>query len=120
MTDPFEALARMRTVLRDGLGLLDGAGQEDPEVPTALARVAAALQAHEDPAALRARVPEADHERFDDELEELIRLNAILASAASSDREHLVGRLKAVRESRRDLAYYGGAGSEGARCDISG
>lgn len=120
MSEPFETLASMRRALQEGLGLLDGAAHDDPEVAPALARIVAALGAHEDPAALRARLPEAAHERFDDELEELIRLNAILASAASSDRDRLVGRLKAVRESRRDLAYYGGAGSEGARCDVSG
>ncbi len=120
MSDSFEALARMRTVLRDGLALLDGAEHDDPQVAASLARIAAAIQGEDDPVALRARVPEADQERFDDELEELIRLNAILTAAASSDRDQMVVRLKAVRESRRDLSYYGGAGNEGARCDVSG
>jgi len=120
MIESFEALARMRTVLRDGLALLDGAEHDDPQVSVTLARIAAALDAEDDPATLRAKVADQDHDRFDDELEDLIRLNAILAAAASADRDRLVDRLKTVRESRRDLAYYGGAGGEGARCDVSG
>jgi len=61
-------------------------------------------------------------EMTDDELEDLLRLNAVLTAAVRQDREALMQRLKATRESRRDLARQAAAPSEGAggRCDVSG
>lgn len=106
----------------DGLALLDGAAVDDSDVPVALGRIAKVLAEAGDFASMREEVPAADHDRFDDELEDLLRLNAVLTAAVKQDREALVRRLKVTRESRRDLARQSVAASEGAgnRCDVSG
>lgn len=120
MTDPFDHLARLKAQLDEGLALLDGAAPDDPAVPEALGRVATALRSGPDLAELRGAVPAERLGAFDDRLEELLRLNAVLARAVSADREALVSRLRNVRTSRRDLAYYGkGEGAAGGRCDMS-
>lgn len=116
----FASLQGMRDSLKEGLALLDGAAHDDPHVVDALGELTAEIAAFGNPKELRESVAIEDHERFDDELEELIRLNAVLVAAVSQDREQLFGRLKQVRTSLRDLEYYGEQGSSGARCDISG
>lgn len=122
MSDPFQALRDARRVLEEGLALLDGAAHDDRAIPEAIGRIVASLAATEDPADLRAAVAKDDLERFDDELEDVLRLNVILVSAAKRDREVLVHRLKATREARRDLRHQssGGSAVAGARCDVSG
>ena len=119
---PFGELLDARRILEEGLALLDGATADDPEVPVAIGRVVEALRAAGDPRDLRAAVPPDEVERFDNEAEEVLRLNAVLISAVKRDREALMGRLKAARESRRDLKRQssGASGGAGARCDLSG
>lgn len=120
MTDPFEALGRMKAALEEGLALLDGTADDDQAVAAALGRVAEEVNAGPNPEVLREAVAAPDLDRFDDQLEELMRLNAVLARAVSMDRERLIGRLKSVRDSRRDLSYYDDArGPSGGRCDMS-
>ena len=120
--DPFDSLAASRRALEEGLALLDGAPHDDPEIPAAIGRIAASLASADDPVALRAALPDEDRERFDDEIEELMRLNAVLVSAVTRDREVLAERLGVAREARRVLRRQGGGESAcaGARCDISG
>ena len=119
---PFERLAEARRAMQGGLSLLDGARAEDADVPAARERLSRALADTGDFAAARKEVPQGDLECFDDELEDLLRLNAVLTAAVRQDREALMQRLKATRESRRDLARQAAAPSEGAggRCDVSG
>ncbi|MDG1049186.1 MAG: hypothetical protein P8R46_03160, partial [Planctomycetota bacterium] len=95
---------------------------DDVDVPVALGRIAAALASAADLAAMREGVPAESHERFDDELEDLLRLNAVLTAAVKQDRDAMVQRLKVTRESRRELARQSASVSEGAgnRCDVSG
>ena len=107
MNDPFEALAAMKVALEEGLALLDGASVDDTAGLDALARVTASIVAGPNPATLRAAVPEERLEEFDDQLEELLRLNAVLMRAAALDKDRLTERLKSVRSSRRELGYYG-------------
>ena len=76
MNDPFEALAAMKVALEEGLALLDGASVDDTAGLDALARVTASIVAVPNPATLRAAVPAERLEEFDDQLEELLRLNA--------------------------------------------
>ena len=118
--EAFERIAAMRAKLKSGLALFDDAAHDDPTVADGLRKLTEALHAFEDPTALRASVPAGDLERFDDELEELARLNAVLIAAAVQDREGLVNRLVRVRSSLRDLNFYAESGSAGARCDVSG
>jgi len=108
--------------MEDGLALLDGASVEDADVPDALGRLASTVAEVGDFAAMRESIQAGDHERFDDELEDLLRLNAVLTAAVKQDRDALVRRLKVTRESRRELArQVGGApGGAGNRCDVSG
>ena len=62
----------------------------------ALARVTASIVSGPNPDTLRAAVPEERLEEFDDQLEELLRLNAVLMRAAALDRDQLAERLKSV------------------------
>lgn len=120
MNDPFEALASMKATLEEGLALLDSVSVEDAAGLDALARVAAAVAGGPDPASLRAAVEPGRLDDFDDQLEELMRLNAVLTRAAALDRDRLSERLKNVRTSRRDLSYYAaGTAGSGERCDLS-
>ena len=123
--DPFAELRCAKEALRDGLALLQGATPGEPDQSGAgrvvawqqvLERIAAAGS----PEALRRRVAPARHQEFDDELEEMMRLNAVLVAAVGEEKDLLFGRLRVVRESRRDLAFYGPVATEGERCDISG
>jgi hypothetical protein len=118
----FGRLAEARRAMESGLALLDGSSVEDGDVPAALGRIAAVVSEAGGYSVMRASVGEADLERFDDELEDLLRLNAVLTAAVKQDREALIQRLKATRESRRDLARQAPDVSEGsgARCDVSG
>ena len=118
----FARLHEARRAMEDGLALLGGAAVDDVDVPVALGRIAAALASAADLAAMREGVPAESHERFDDELEDLLRLNAVLTAAVKQDRDAMVQRLKVTRESRRDLARQSASVSEGAgnRCDVSG
>ncbi|MDG1984960.1 MAG: hypothetical protein P8M11_10355 [Planctomycetota bacterium] len=118
----FGRLLEARRAMEDGLALLDGAAVDDVDVPVALGRIAAALASAADLAAMREGVPAESHERFDDELEDLLRLNAVLTAAVKQDRDAMVQRLKVTRESRRELARQSASVSEGAgnRCDVSG
>ncbi|MBL6756915.1 MAG: hypothetical protein ISQ11_10935 [Planctomycetes bacterium] len=125
MTDAsaaFDRLAEARRVMESGLALLDGASVEDADVPAALGRIAAVVSEAGAYPAMREGIPAAELERFDDELEDLLRLNAVLTAAVKQDREALTQRLKATRESRRDLARQAPDVSEGSggRCDVSG
>ena len=121
-TGPFGELSDAKRILEEGLALLDGAAPDDPEVPVAIGRIVEALRTAGDPRDLRAAVSPKDLERFDSEAEEVLRLNAVLISAVKRDREALMGRLKATRESRRDLKRQSSDASDGAgaRCDVSG
>jgi len=115
--DPFDALDRARAVLEGGLAALDGGRVDDPSAPDVIGRIARDLAALDDPAALRTRVLEADLERFDDALEDLVRLNSVLVASIRRDREGVATRLAAVREARdrrRSPAV------TGARCDVAG
>ena len=118
----FARLAEARRAMEGGLALLDGSSVEDGDVPAALGRIAAVVSEAGSYAALRESVVEEDLERFDDELEDLLRLNAVLTAAVKQDREALIQRLKVTRESRRDLARQAPDVSEGSggRCDVSG
>ena len=118
----FGRLHEARRAMEDGLALLDGAAVDDVDVPVALGRIAAALASAADLAAMREGVPAESHERYDDELEDLLRLNAVLTAAVKQDRDAMVQRLKVTRESRRELARQSASVSEGAgnRCDVSG
>lgn len=108
--------------MEDGLALLDGASAEDADIPVALGRLAATLASVGDFAAMRDSVPADGRERFDDQLEDLLRLNAVLTAAVKQDRDALLQRLKVTRESRRDLARQVSGAPDGAgnRCDVSG
>lgn len=119
---PFGRLAEMRRAMESGLALLDGARPDDVAVPDALQRIAGAIAVTGDLEAMGLGLGEGERERFDLEVEELLRLNAVLTAAVRQDRDALLQRLKATRESRRDLARQSPAGSEGAggRCDVSG
>lgn len=123
--DPFAEILSAKKALQDGLTLLDrsasgDADQDDAGRLAAWEQVAAGFATSESPEQLRERVPTDRLKEFDDELSEVIRLNAVLVAAVASEQERLLGRLRAVRESRRDLAYYGSVEPEGERCDISG
>ncbi|MEE2941343.1 MAG: hypothetical protein VX460_13220 [Planctomycetota bacterium] len=120
MNDPFEALAAMKAALEEGLTLLDCASVDDAAGLDALARITASIVAGPNPATLRAAVPEERLEDFDDQLEELLRLNAVLMRAAAIDKDQVAERLKSVRSSRRELGYYRQeAPGAGGRCDMS-
>ena len=124
-SDPFAELECVKNALRDGLALLDegassSADRDESERASAWATVAKRFATSESPEALRERVAPAEHARFDDELAELIRLNAVLVSAVTEEKESLLGKLRVVRESRRDLAFYGNVGTHGERCDLAG
>lgn len=119
---PFDELADAKRLLQEALSLLDGAAHDDPDVPVAIGRVVEALRSARDPRELRAEVAPEDVDRFEDEAEEVLRLNAVLVSAVKRDREALFGRLKATRETRRDLQRSSGGleAGTGSRCDMSG
>ena len=124
-TDPFLVLEGTKRTLRDGLTLLDRSAsgdtdQDDAGRVAAWQKVMGALHAAPYPEELRANVPADRLEAFDEEIEELLRLNAVLLSAVSSEKDQVLGKLRKVREARRGLAYYGSAAPEGDRCDISG
>ncbi|QDV05012.1 hypothetical protein Poly30_05070 [Planctomycetes bacterium Poly30] len=123
--DPFVELESSKRALRDGLTLLDRSAsgdtdQDDAGRLAAWKKVMASLRAAPAPEELRASVPADRLEAFDDELEELLRLNAVLVSVVSSEKDQVLGKLRKVREARRGMAYYGSASPEGDRCDISG
>lgn|GEM_PF-3589981 len=120
--EAFGRLAEARRAMESGLALLDGSSVEDGDVPAALGRIAAVVSEAGGYATMRENIAAADLERFDDELEDLLRLNAVLTAAVRQDREALIQRLKITRESRRDLARQSPDVSEGSggRCDVSG
>lgn len=119
MTTPFEAIAEARDVLRAGLAALDRVHEGDELA--ALDHVNRVLGELADPSALRETVDPDDLDRFDDELEEVARLNAVLVSAAASERDRLVDKLSQVRSTRRDLGRHTvKSETSGARCDIAG
>jgi hypothetical protein len=117
VSDAFHALARAQAVLEDGLAFVDRGQVDDAGAPEVIAKLAAELAALPDPVDLRATVAAADLERFDDELEELIRLNAVLMAALRADRDDVALRLVAIREARRGKRD---AAPTGVRCDVSG
>ena len=124
-SDPFIGLKASRDALEAGLALLDsgapeGTDQVDTLQPDAWGHVVATLAAAPDPEALRTTVPAARLEEFDGEVEELLRLNAVLVAGVQQERGGLLGKLKTVRETRRGMSFYGAAGPDGDRCDISG
>ena len=123
--DPFAELESVKKALREGLTLLDRSAsgdtdQDDQGRLAAWEQVAARFATSESPEALRERVATELQAKFDEELSEVIRLNAVVVAAVAAEQERLLGRLRAVRESRRDLAYYSAVEPEGDRCDISG
>lgn len=123
-SDPFLGLEGSRRALREGLTLLDrsasgNADQDDAGRLAAWQRIMATLAGAPPLEQLREAVPEDRLADFDDELEELIRLNAILVAAVATEKDHVVGKLRKVREARRGMSYYGSP-AEGDRCDISG
>ncbi len=123
--DPFQGLKASKDALEAGLALLDGSAavgldQDDAAHVAAWANVMEAIASAPQPDSLRAAVPESRLADFDGELEELIRLNAVLAAAIELEKGDLMGKLKAVRETRRDLSFYGATEPQGDRCDISG
>lgn len=120
MKSPLDQLAEARLLLQGGLALFDQADLDDASIPDALMRLTAALEAQPDPLTLRSQVAEADLEAFDDEVEELVKLNAVLVTVASNDREALVSTLSKARAARKGTAYYGRSGGEGGRCDMTG
>ncbi len=125
LPDPFAELESAKQALRDGLTLLDQSApgevdQDDTGSTAAWEQVAARFATAESPEALRERVAFDRVPEFDEKLEEVIRLNAVLAAAIAQEKDHLLSRLRSVRESRRDLAFYGAVAAEGERCDISG
>ena len=103
MNDPFEALAAMKAALEEGLALLDGASMDDAAGLDALARITASIVAGPNPDTLRAAVPEERLEDFDDQLEDLLRLNAVLMRAAALDKDKLAERLKSECEAAARL-----------------
>lgn len=123
--DPFLELEGCKRVLRDGLGLLESrasaeADQEDAGRLAAWEKIVHMLQSGPSPDALRAQVPADRLDEFDDALEEVLSLNAVLVSAVASEKDQILGKLRTVREVRRGMAYYQAAAPEGDRCDISG
>jgi hypothetical protein len=125
LVDPFLELEGSKRALRGGLTLLDRSAsgdtdQDDCGRVAAWQKVMGSLGATSSLEELRRSVPADRLEEFDGELEELLRLNAVLLSAVAREKEQVVGRLRKVREARRGMAYYGAAAPEGDRCDISG
>ncbi len=125
MSAEFASLESASRVLRDGLALLDEsvASRESggsPDLAERLAGLTKALGDLPDPVALRATVPADELERFDDELEELSRLNAVLLAAVAHDRDSVGERLVRVHRSRRDLQPHRVDGPGGVRCDATG
>lgn len=123
--DPFAELQRSKEALQDGFALLDegSLGESDEQSAgraAAWQQVAARFTTCESPEALRDRVAPERLAEFDEELAEVIRLNAVLIAAVASEQGTLLGRVRAVRESRRVLGFYGSVATEGERCDISG
>lgn len=123
--DPFTELASAKKALRDGLALLDGGasselGQGDTGRLTAWEEISERITKAGSPEALRERVAPERVNEFDEELAEMMRLNAVLVAAVAEEKDLLADRLRVVRESRRDLAFYSAVATEGERCDISG
>jgi hypothetical protein len=123
--DPFAELASAKKALRDGLALLDGGAsseldQGDTGRLTAWREISQRIADAGSPESLRQRVAPEQLQEFDEELAEMMRLNAVLVAAVAEEKDLLVGRLRVVRESRRDLAFYSAVATEGERCDISG
>ncbi|MEL6431169.1 MAG: hypothetical protein AAFU73_00265 [Planctomycetota bacterium] len=116
MSEAFRHLETARAVLEDTLALLDGDRSADAP---ALAELDRRLRALPDPAELRATLPAAEHEAFDDRLEELQRLNAVLVMALRRDRDAVGAELVAVRR-RRTGRRVEPEPRAGARCDVSG
>ncbi|MEM8709403.1 MAG: hypothetical protein AAGG01_00510 [Planctomycetota bacterium] len=124
-SEPFEELRRTKESLRVGLGLLEGGAASSGEAAdtglrAAWEKVISALTGADALADLRGQVDAPELAAFDDELREVIRLNAVLMASVKAEQERVTGRLRRVRESRRELAYYAGTRAEGERCDISG
>lgn len=124
-SEPFEELRRTKASLRIGLGLLEGAAGQpaesnDPGLKAAWEKVIAALTGGEALAKMRTQVDAERLVAFDEELREVVRLNAVLMAAVKVEQGRVIGRLRRVRETRRELAYYAGVRGEGERCDISG
>lgn len=123
--DPFAGLKASRDALEAGLALLDsgapeGTDQVDTLQPAAWGHVVTTLGAAPDPEVLRTTVSVERLEEFDAEVGELLRLNAVLLAGVKQEQGGLLGKLKTVRETRRGMAFYGAAGPDGERCDISG
>ena len=123
--DPFAELQRSKEALQDGFALLDegSLGETDEQSAGRVAawqQVAARSTTCESPQSLRDRVAPERLAEFDEELAEVIRLNAVLVAAVAAEQGELLERVRAVRESRRVLGFYGSVAAEGERCDISG
>ena len=121
MSEQESRLDAYARALRACLGALDDAGPDEPGVARAFRTLELRFSELGDLAAARAAVLAGPgRDRFDERLEEVTGLRAVLVATLARERERLLGLLARCREARRgrrDVALHAAVGRT---CDVEG
>lgn len=120
MAPLFTAMERLASGLRNFLSVLDS-DLEDAE--HLMPSWQACCKAFDDFRLLNAGrqgfTPD-ELERYEDLIDELQRLNAVVTAAVGRERDQLLERLDLAHRADRSLAYYASTEASGTTCDVAG
>ena len=106
--------------MREFLEMLRDSTPEDDRVMTSWSRCSDAFRNMGDTDRLLDGLEGEDRARVEDRVDDLVRLNAVLASAVRRERDHVVQALDRTHGGRRALAGYASHDEVGEICDLSG
>ena len=120
LEDVIERIDAFEQTMREFLETLRDSTPEDDRVMTSWTRCSDAFRDMGDPDRLLDGLEGEEKARVEDRVDDLVRLNAVLASAVRRERDHVVQALDHTQGGRRALAGYGSHGETGEICDLSG
>lgn len=118
LEEVYSRLERYGSAMRQCLSVLDGGAPQDPLVGQAFTALTQNFEALGDLTALVRSVAPDGSERLEAKLEELTRLNAVLAAAVGQDAERMLELMRRARDARRACQQALGEGRTGESCDI--
>lgn len=122
-TEPESVFQSMRSVevaMRDFLSALDRKSDNEGHLIRAWSRCSQAFGELREKELRCSAQPLEDQERFEDELERLQRLNAVVTAAVGRERDQLVERLERAMKAGKILSNFKSTDQTGATCDVAG
>ncbi len=119
MESLFERLRELKQRMGACLEALDGAAPHDDLPQERFAGLNEGLEGLDSASLAEIRDPQ-QRERLRAELEELMRLNAVLTSTVSRDKERLLELLARSRKARAGAGAQGPTDETGTSCDVRG